>query len=454
MQPGIDASPSSRRDDGASAGSEQRLGLEQLALEAETTPERILRLVEIGAIEPAPDGSFRRGDVIRSRVVAAFEAEGFSLDQMETAIRERAVALHTLDLFYPDPTPHSGRSFGELCEDLGPRGRLVAPALAAMGLSAPAPDAPMHVVEEAVLESLIKGWSGADEQYTLRAARIFGDAARRAAEGWVALFAEAISGPIEAQYSTIDEVVPRLVEPAAELSSLSPRLIAWLLERHLERTMNDLNIGRIERRLERRGLLPTRPAHPPAVAFVDVSEYTRLTVEGGDELGALTAVRLGELADGVVRQRGGRVVKLLGDGVLLVFDSACTGVHAVVELMGAMLEAGIPPAHAGIHAGSVVERDGDVYGTTVNVASRIAAHAQPGVLLVSQPVVRECPDLAAAVETVGDVTLKGLDEAISLSRWAGHWHAHEGHAEDRDKPRETGRLTKARWRRHVTPPTP
>jgi class 3 adenylate cyclase len=180
--------------------------------------------------------------------------------------------------------------------------------------------------------------------------------------------------------------------------------------------MNDLNISRIERRLEVRGLLPSRPVHPPAVAFVDVSEFTRLTIERGDELGALTAVRLGELADSVVRNRGGRVVKLLGDGVLLVFQWACVGVEAVVELMGAMLEAGLPPAHAGINVGPVVERDGDVFGTTVNVASRIAAYARPGVLVVSQPVVEACPALAAEVEPLGDVTLRSLDGPISLFR--------------------------------------
>jgi adenylate cyclase len=406
-------------DSVSSAGSTQQLELGEFALEAETTPERIAQLVEIGAIVPAPDGGFNRGDVIRSRVVAAFEAEGFSLEQMATAIRARAIALDSLHLFYPDPSPRTGRTYGELIADLGPRGRLVAPALAAMGLSSPAPDAPTRAVEESLLRAIVEGWSGVDEEYTLRAARIFGDAARRAAEGWVALFAEAISQPVEAQYPTIDEVVPRLLTPAAVLSSLGPKLLAWLLERHLERTMNDLNITRIEGRLERRGLLPSRPAHAPAVAFVDLSEFTRLTAEGGDKLGALTAVRLGELADRVVRQLGGRVVKLLGDGVLLVFESPCTAMKAVIELMGDMADAGLPPAHAGIHAGPLVERDGDVYGTTVNVASRITAYARPGVLLVSDPVVRECPDVAALVEPLGEVSLKGLDEPIGLCRWRG-----------------------------------
>jgi len=401
------------------AGSGVRLDLDQLALEAETSPERIRQLVEIGAIRPGPDGSFQRGDVIRSRVVAAFEDEGFSLDQMATAIREREVDLQTLHLFYPDPSRRTGRTYREFIDELGSRGKLVGPALSAMGLSVPSPDAPTRVMEEAFLRMLLEGWAGVDDEYTLRAARIFGDAARRAAEGWVALFAEAISRPIEAKYASIDDVVPRLLTPAVGLSELGPKLLGWLLERHLERSMNDLNIARIEARMERRGLIPTQLPHPPAVAFVDVSDYTRLTAERGDQLAAVTAVRLGELAHTVARRRGGRVMKLLGDGVLLMFPSPCVGVEAVAELMGAMLAAGLPPAHAGVHAGPVVERDGDVYGTTVNVASRIAAHAAAGELLISDPVVRECPDLGARVERLGEVTLKGLDDAIWLCRWLG-----------------------------------
>ena len=76
-------------------------------------------------------------------------------------------------------------------------------------------------------------------------------------------------------------------------------------------------------------MIPTPADHPPAVAFVDVSGYTRLTVDRGDDFSARTSVRLGELAEMVMRRHGGRVVKLLGDGVLLVFDSPCVAVEAV-----------------------------------------------------------------------------------------------------------------------------
>jgi class 3 adenylate cyclase len=279
------------------------------------------------------------------------------------------------------------------------------------------PDAPVRGAEEAILGTLIEGWSTVDEEYTLRAARIFGDAARRAAEGWVALFAEAISEPVEAKYTTIEEVVPRLLRPAAILSPLSPKLLAWVLERHLERTLNELNIWRIERRLEQRGLIPAKQEHPPAVAFVDVSGYTRLTFDRGDAFGARTSVRLGELSETIIRRRGGRVVKLLGDGVLLLFESPCTAIAAVAELTRAMVKAGLPAAHAGIHAGPVVERDGDVFGTTVNVASRIANHAPAGTILVSEAIVAECPDMTSRFEPLGEVQIAGLIDPMMLCRY-------------------------------------
>src|SRR5215207_4401967 len=119
-----------------------RLDVETLAFEAETTIERLEELVAIGAIVPGEDGRYNRGDVIRSRVVGAFESEGFSLEQIGIAIRERALALGTLELFYPDPSARTGRSFGEYMDTLGERGDLLPSVLGAMGLSAPDRDEP------------------------------------------------------------------------------------------------------------------------------------------------------------------------------------------------------------------------------------------------------------------------------------------------------------------------
>ena len=389
-----------------------RLTLDELASEAESTPEGIRQLVEIGAIAAGPDGSFDRGDVIRARVVGAFEAEGFSLEQMAVAIRERAISLDPCTLFYPDPSPRTGRTYGEFAAELGERGELVGTLLGAMGLSAPAPDAPTRGHGRGPPAQLVQGWSSVDPEFTLRAARIFGDAARRAAEGWVALFNEAIADPIEANFTTLDDIVARLLRPAAILSPLSPKLLAWLLERHLERSMTDYNIARIERRLGARGLIPSRPAHPPAVAFVDMSGYTRMTMERGDEQGVRSSVRLGELAEtgGPAPQRAD------GQAARRRRAAALQRSHVPPWRRSSSSRAGwsrraCPPRTPGSTPGPVVERDGDVFGTTVNMASRIANHAPAGTILVSEAVVDDCPQYRDRFEPLGDVTIRGPEPA-------------------------------------------
>ena len=70
--------------------------------------------------------------------------------------------------------------------------------------------------------------------------------------------------------------------------------------------------------------------------------------------------------------------------------------------------AGLPPAHVGLHAGPVLFQEGDYYGRTVNLASRIADHAGPGAVMVSQEVVDAAGSIPVSFTEMGPVELKGL----------------------------------------------
>lgn len=392
-----------------------RLDLETFAFEAGTSTERVGRLVEIGALVPL-DGTFSEGDVVRSRLIETFEAAGIDLEHIATGIRERAMTLEFVELFYPDPGAASGRTYEAFAAELGDRGQLVTAAVAAMGLPAPRPGDASRIRDEAVLRAFIESWATTEPEMTLRAARIFGDAVRRAAEAWVALFDEAVIRPLDGRFQTVDELALRVVGPASRVNVAGHQLITWLLDRHLERTMDQLNIEALEHELERRGLVPPGPSHPPAIAFVDLAEYTRLTEEQGDESAVRAAVRLGELAETTALQHDGRVVKLLGDGVLIAFARSADAVAATIALTGSMAADGLPASHAGIHAGPVIARDGDVYGGTVNIAARVASRARPGEILVTQRVVDEIPVGAFGFEPAGEAVLKGVARPVTTYR--------------------------------------
>ena len=79
-----------------------------------------------------------------------------------------------------------------------------------------------------------------------------------------------------------------------------------------------------------------------------------------------------------------------------------------------MIDAGLPPAHVGLHAGPVLFQEGDYFGQTVNVASRIAEYARPGEVLVSQAVVDASQGAEATFTKIGPVELKGVSEPIQL----------------------------------------
>lgn len=161
---------------------------------------------------------------------------------------------------------------------------------------------------------------------------------------------------------------------------------------------------------------PPRPTPLPAVVFVDLSGYTRLTEERGDEIAVRSAATLQREATAVASANEGRLVKLLGDGAMLRFPDARRGLDAAIALIRALSIDGNLPAHAGVHTGPVIERDLDLFGRTVNLASRIAGVAGPGEVLVSEAVVEAVSDPAIRFEPTDGANLKGITQPVALFR--------------------------------------
>ncbi len=105
--------------------------------------------------------------------------------------------------------------------------------------------------------------------------------------------------------------------------------------------------------------LHSRLEHPPAMCFLDITGYTRLTQERGDAAADQLAEQLGQLVQRTSVRHGGRPVKWLGDGVMFFFPIPGPGVVAALEMVAGVAEAGLPPAHVGLHAGPVIFQEGD-----------------------------------------------------------------------------------------------
>jgi len=150
------------------------------------------------------------------------------------------------------------------------------------------------------------------------------------------------------------------------------------------------------------------------MCFLDITGYTRLTAERGDKAAAELADQLGRLVRRASVRQGGRAVKWLGDGVMFWFRDPGAAVVAALEMSVGVTSAGLPPAHVGLHAGPVLAQDGDYFGQTVNIASRIADYARPGEVLVSQAVVDAAAAQAVTFTEIGPVDLKGVTGPMTL----------------------------------------
>lgn len=151
------------------------------------------------------------------------------------------------------------------------------------------------------------------------------------------------------------------------------------------------------------------------ILFTDIVGSTELTQRLGDR----AAMQILDVHDRIVRgafeRTHGREVKHLGDGLMGVFVSADDAIHCAAHVHAALREAAgrtTEPVwiRVGVAAGVPIERNGDFFGSTVQLAARLCMHAQPGQTLVSASVVELCG--GRSFVDLGELTLKGFPQPI------------------------------------------
>jgi len=162
-----------------------------------------------------------------------------------------------------------------------------------------------------------------------------------------------------------------------------------------------------------------------AILATDVVGYSRL-IRADEEgtIGALQALRA-DLIDPILGEHHGRIVKLMGDGMLAEFSSVVDAVRAAVESQRAVAErnASLPEEkrivfRAGINLGDVIVDGNDIQGDGVNVAARLEGLAQPGGICISGSVYEQVRDrLDLSFEDLGEREVKNIARPIRVWQW-------------------------------------
>jgi class 3 adenylate cyclase len=392
-----------------------------VAAEAACPEERVRWLIGIGLIAADEHGQFTFGTVLAVKMASALLEAGVPAESIERAATEGLLSFQRTDEYLPhEPGPRSERTFAQFQASAGPRAELLPAIYEVLGLPKPDPSAPIHLDEEAMLERFLDAWAMTpDEDSLIRAGRLMAQGTRAVMLGWMDLQDEQLADPARERLlrGELDEFPDDVRVAFTKVTRLAPEMFTWLSARYLEHRSVSGIVEGFERFLASRGLAPIpEPPSPPAIVFADLSGFTRLTHEGGDESAVAAASSLQRHADAAASRHGGRLVKLLGDGAMLRLTDATVGVDAALDLVETMSGEGALSSHAGVHTGPVIERDLDVFGQTVNLASRIADAAGPGEVLASEAVVEAVGDGPFGFERRQGAKLKGLPGPVALFR--------------------------------------
>jgi adenylate cyclase len=387
----------------------------QVAERAGVDPGYVQRLVDTGLLAAATDGSFTDGDARRTRLFRGLEQAGLPLEEVAEAVDRGGLSFAFLDRpVYDRFAGLNARSFREVSEREEVPLELLFVVRDAIGFAQADPDDPMREDELQLVPlirlQLAKGVDPAGIEEWLR---VYGDAIRRICETEANLWYTQITLPQLAAGLNEAQMQELTAEWGDEFAPLMDRGVLAIYHAHQEHTWTEVLIEVVESALERAGLR-AKMRVTPAISFVDLSGFTDLTEQRGDEAAADVASRMAPLVTRTVERHGGKVVKWLGDGVMLHFGGAEQAASAALEVLEAVADAGLPPAHVGIHAGPVVFQGGDYFGRTVNLAARILERAQPGQVLVSDDVAASVDHERFVLEPIGTVELKGVAQPIRL----------------------------------------
>jgi adenylate cyclase len=394
------------------------LSAARLADLAGVTAAEVERLVDLGVLVARDGvGPFLESDVPKVRLATACERAGLPMEGIASAIRTGRLSFTFLEAApFRRWAVRSGRTYRQVSQDTGIPLETLGAVLESMGFARVGPDEPMREDELAVVPLLQLGLASGifDPAWLARLGRAHVEGLRLIVTAWGEAYQARFEGTLLASSGDQPTAMTRAAQLGVAFEPLADPMLLAIYRRQQELNWTEGLVERIENELEAAGVLGRRPGRVPAMCFLDLTGYTRLTEERGDVAAAGLAETLALLVGRSAREHGGVPVKWLGDGVMIHYRKPAGAVRSALELVEEVPEVGLPPAHVGVAAGPVVVQGGDYFGRTVNLAARIASRAGPGQVLVSQSVAEAAPPAGVVFSEAGEVDLKGFVRPVRL----------------------------------------
>ncbi len=358
-------------------------------------------------VVPVRRGRWTAAAAAQARVVARMRERGHSLDELKRAGREGRLAFGFVeDLF---PSPEEQVTVESVAAETGLEPELIERILVILGT----PLGQQRLLNPDDVKALRHCArvlaAGFPLVAFLQLVRVYVQSMRRIADAEVRLFHLYVHEPLIRDALPELEIAEEMGELAADILPLAAPLTDYLHTRYLRYFTEQDVVGHMEADLD------AAASHlgqvPITLCFIDLTGFTRYTEEEGD-LEALDVVEnFVETVEATLPPEA-TIVKTIGDEVMVISPDPASLTEWAVGLLDRFPER--PRPRVGIHYANAFYRDGDYFGTHVNLVHRVVDRAQAGEVLVTDRVTGSLSERGLTCEPIGEVNLKGFPVATPL----------------------------------------
>ncbi|HEX3608297.1 MAG TPA: adenylate/guanylate cyclase domain-containing protein [Solirubrobacterales bacterium] len=388
--------------------SDERISLSEASRRAGVSAGTLKRWAEEKVL-PVRRGRWTAAAAAQARVVARMRERGHSLEDLKRAGREGRLAFgFTEDLF---PRPEEQATVEEVAAETGLEPELVERILVILGTPLERERLLSPEDVRALRHCARVLAAGFPLVAFLQLVRVYVQSLRRIADAEVRLFHLYVHEPLIRDAVPELEMAEEMGELAGDILPLAAPLTEYLHTRYLRFFLEQDVVGHMESDIDLETTTSQVHHVPVTLCFIDLTGFTRYTEEEGD-LEALDVVEnFVETVEATLPPEA-TVVKTIGDEVMVVSPDPASLTDWAVGLLGSFPQR--PQPRVGIHYAQAVYRDGDYFGTHVNLAHRVVNRAQAGEVLVTDRVSETLGERALSCEPIGEVSLKGFSAPTPL----------------------------------------
>jgi adenylate cyclase len=337
----------------------------------------------------------------RTRLLESLMSDGFKLEELRQAVQEDRLALLPIERVFAGE--YTAR---EVSDQTGLPADTMLRIRRALGLPEAGPDEKIFSRVDIDAARSIKTFveAGFDDGGLTEITRVLGEGMARLSAASGQIFAQTFLRPGESE----DVLAARFAELAENMTVAFEPVLAAAFRAHALDSVRRAMLSQADRAAGQ-----VADAQDLAVCFADLVGFTRLGAQTETQTLGNVVGTFSELA-ATAAETPVRLIKTIGDAAMLVSREPPALVEATLSLTEAVEAADLPAVRAGIAWGSTIARSGDLFGHSVNLASRVTGIARPGSVLCTKEIHDAAPDFDWSF--AGRHRLKGVGDAVPLYR--------------------------------------